>query len=128
MKNDWNWYAGRDEETFSVGPCADREEAIQQGKDYFDEDGFFIVEATKAVWAPPVADRIITDMLENSDDLFSEDYPELTGTVEQQMLAESELQRLLDEWMDKYRDIIFPTPWAFAASRNAEYIPGVSDD
>ena len=125
MEDIWKWYAGRDEERYVVGPLDCREDAIADGTDNFnEEDGFHIIEATKQVFPPPSANRIIEDMFENADDLFciEDEYPEQCGTKEQQDAAEAELQVMLNDWMGKWREQIFPTPWVFGKTRNAEYI------
>ena len=124
MTDNWKWYAGRDGENFDTGPFDCREDAIADATDnYNDEDGFHIVEATKPAFPPPSAESIIDDMFERaSDDLFGDDYPEPCGSTEKQKQAELELQAYLNLWMDKWRSEIFPTPWAFGKTRNADYI------
>lgn len=41
---DWRWWAGDNEERYSVGPCDTREEAIAEARGY-DFDPIFVIEA-----------------------------------------------------------------------------------
>lgn len=126
MDDDWKWYAGDNDESLTLGPFDSREAAIAEGTDYFADcaDWLHILEAQKATFPPPSAHWIILDMFENaSEGLFGEDYPEPLGTQEQHDEAEAELQALLNSWMDKWRNEIFPTPWTFNKIRNHDVIP-----
>jgi len=46
MDSDWGWWAGRDEELFTVGPCPTKEEAI---KEAFDSGSYYEIEID-GVW------------------------------------------------------------------------------
>ena len=129
MSEIWKWYAGSDEENYTLGPFDCREDAVAEAECLYDDDGgFHIVEATKPAFPPPSADRIIEEMYERAaDDLFGDDYPEPCGTKEQQDEAGAELQTLLNIWMDRWREQVFPTPWAFGKTRNGEYITIAKD-
>jgi hypothetical protein len=119
----WQWWSGPDDEIYRCGPCATREEAISEAQsNYDDAEVIYVVEATSQIWPAPSARSVIDDMFENSDDLFSEDYPEPIGTDAQMQEAESELQAALDCWMEKWRHVIFPEPTRFGRTRNEEAI------
>jgi hypothetical protein len=123
----WQWYAGRDEETFTVGPCSTRDDIIAEAQCDFCGEGFHIVEATKGTmqrWLPS-GSEIVEQMFERSSDdgAFGEDYGEPTGAAEEQAAADADLDAVLLSWYGRHKDI-FPVPWEFAASRNAEWIAG----
>lgn len=113
------WWAGSRDEWYEVGPCASREEAISEGRAYFDTD-FHICEAeTKSITLN--ADRLIEDQYFDSEDLFSyEDGSEADrrdGAAE----ADKELQALLDDWLARHSHT-FVQPTLFAWTANKECI------
>ena len=123
---EWQWWASRDEEQYLVGPCASREEAIEHALEDFDGEPFHIVEARKGSmirWVPKAA-RIIEIMAESADDdgAFGEDdYCEPVGSAEAVSAAEADLDGLLAAWFSRHA-AVFPEPWAFAATRNGEWV------
>ncbi len=128
--DNWSWWASRDEENYTVGPEDTREAVIAAGATDFDGEAFHIVEALKgsmARWLPK-AERIIEIMAEASDDdgAFGEaDYCELVGSAEAVSAAEADLNAALSGWFARHAGI-FPTPWAFFRTRNAELIPATN--
>lgn len=128
----WSWWAGRDEEWMTVGPEATREDAIAQAIDDIGEGegDFTVMEARMhAIYfdAASIIDNAYEGWADNCDLFSSEhDAPEPQGTKEEQMVAEDELQALLDAWVDKHRHT-FPTPNMFAATRNQEWISNTVD-
>ena len=130
MESDWEWWAGNNDENYQIGPCASRDEALEEACDYFgdDADTIFLIEATRAQWWSPRASTVIDELLNNCDDLFADDWPDLCGTKERRAEAEGELQSALDVWMNKWRDEIFPTPTRFASTRNSEAVSVASAD
>jgi len=122
----WAWYASRDEETYLVGPESSREAVIQAATQDFDGEPFHIVEACKGSMSRyiPTGKRIIEWMVECSDDegAFGEDdYCELVGSAEAIAAAEADAAQVLSEWFARH-SAIFPTPWAFLATRNGEWV------
>lgn len=122
----WQWWASRNEEQYLVGPCGTREEAIQSATEDFDGEPFHIVEACKGSMAAflPSGERLIEWMTEYADDngAFGEDdYCELVGKPEAITAAEADATAVLTDWFTRH-SAIFPEPWAFAATRNGEWI------
>lgn len=122
----WQWWASRNEEQYLVGPEDSREAVIQAGIEDFDGESFHIVEARKGSMAGylPSGQRLIEWMTEGADDngAFGEDdYCELTATPEAIEAAEADVEAVLADWFKRH-SAIFPEPWAFAATRNGEWI------
>lgn len=119
----WQWYAGHDGETYSLGPEPTRDAILSVGRDDYGGDAFYIVEATKGTMQEylPSATDVIEMMQERADNdgAFGDDYCEITGSVK---AAEADLDQLLRDWYARHA-AIFPTPWKFASSRNEEIIP-----
>lgn len=128
----WSWWAGADEEYLTIGPCATKEEAIEEAlSDIGEGEGDFIVLEAVIQEISLSASAILDNAYEHwSDcsDLFSmeHDAPEPRGSKEDQKAAETELQALLDAWVAKWRHTL-PEPTVFAASRNQETIPNTAD-
>lgn len=128
----WAWWAGRDEEWLTVGPCATRDDAVAEAiSDIGEGEGDFVVmEAVLHAISFDAASIIDAAYERWSDDgdLFSLDHdgPEPQGSAEDQKAAETELQTFLDGWTDRWRRT-FPTPNMFAASRNCETIRNTVD-
>jgi len=121
----WQWYAGGDGESYPVGPEDSREAIIEAGRENYGEDAFYIIEAAKGSMEQylPSAGDIIEQMCERADDngAFGEDYCEITTDTKE---VEAKLDAVLKGWFDRH-SIIFPTPWAFDSTRNAETIPAI---
>lgn len=126
-EHNWEWWAGSNEEHYSLGPFTSRDEAIAEAEDYYDGDeGFFIIEAVRASRAQliPPAYRVIEDALECAADegAFGEDCDfDLLGSKEEQREAFKALDGALADWLEKFGNIL-PHPYRFDASRNGEYI------
>lgn len=124
---DWKWYAGPDDESYSLGPFDTRAEAIAAGQSEI-EKRFHIIEACKgdmSRWLPS-GERIIEAMAEAADEdgAFGEnDYCELKGSAEAIAAAEADLASTLRAWFER-QAAIFPKPWLFEASRAGEWIEG----
>jgi hypothetical protein len=124
----WQWYYGQSDEAYTGGPCADRQEAVESGEHEFDGEPFFIIEAAKGSMMKflPSAERIIDDTLERADDddAFGDNYAERARDA---TAAEADLDALLKGWFERHK-AIWPTPWAFAATRNSEEITPAAAD
>jgi len=118
----WEWWAGDNEEFYQSGPHGSRGAAILAGRADFGPDRqLFVIEAASGRWSPPDADTIINEMMENADDLFVEETPDLEGPADDLDEAKAELQLALNHWFRRH-STIFPTPTSFAATRNAEIL------
>jgi hypothetical protein len=128
----WHWWAGRDEEWLTVGPCNAREDAIAEAVCEFGEgEGDFVILEGVMHEISLSASSIIDDAYNrwaDDSDLFSSesDAPEPCGSKEEQKAAESELQALLDAWVAKWRHTL-PTPDMFASTRSLETIRNTVD-
>ncbi len=125
----WEWYWSLDEENYK-GPEATRENAIEMGREDADGAPFFIMEACKGNLTGPSADTIIGNWIENELDngTWGDDGDgDMLGTPEEQKAATAELDALLDAWWAKHANL-FPGPWVFNGTRNAEMIPGEDGD
>ncbi|MFC3569170.1 hypothetical protein [Paracoccus simplex] len=136
----WQWWAGRDDENFSFGPCNTREEAIRLAV----EDGMceessaddpevwenhiHLIEAQQAPLR--LADWIGTDtLLERADEAVADsdrvcyehdDGPWFEATTEQEADLAARLRRACDEWQTAH-GLTF-TCRTFSASCNAEFV------
>ena len=124
----WSWWASLDEEHYTVGPCSNRDQIIEAGREDFDGRTFFIVEATKPDKRRliPTAERIVCDALEAAadDGEFGEDGDfDLLGKPEDTATAFAEMDAAIAAWVDRWKRIL-PKPWKFSATRNAEAIVG----
>ena len=125
--SEWKWWAGRNEEWMTVGPCDTREEAISEAIDDIGEGegDFIVIEAIMheiSISASDVIDRCYDVWADG--DMFSHEHdgPEPQGSKQDQKAAEADLQAALDAWVSKWRHTL-PTPNMFAAQRNEETIP-----
>jgi hypothetical protein len=128
----WSWWAGRDEEWLTIGPCNTRDDAIAEGlSDIGEGEGdFVILEGIMhdiRLDASSIIDNAYDHWADDSD-LFSteHDAPEPKGSKEDQKAAEDDLQSLLDAWVAKWRHTL-PTPNMFASTRNQETIRNTVD-
>ncbi len=123
--NNWKWYAGSNDEYYSVGPCDTRQEAIDEGRGNFGhESGFYIIEAEKVnlTLADYIgADVVLEEAEERACDLGDEDgTPIFDVTEDQEKDLISHLRNACDAWQTKH-NLIF-VPWHFTNSSNAEFI------
>jgi hypothetical protein len=122
-----SWWSGRNPEFYTSGPHDTREEAILAGREEFEGQGFYIVEAAM-IEIRLSASRLLDDQYFDSDELFHEDgrEPDRCGNHK---AADAELQDILNAWLLRHRDT-FVAPSKFAWTRGAEFIPAgaVSDE
>ena len=119
------WWAGRDDENFTVGPCSTREEAIERGNEDFDE-GFYIVEA----YQRPVdfaemfnADDAIARWLEDDDQVCTEDgEAPFDLTADQLHDLQTSVRLTIRNWAIR-SDLANLKVYWFAGQRNEEHIP-----
>jgi hypothetical protein len=118
----WAWWAGRNEEWFTVGPEDSRSDVVEIAQGEFDGEPFYIIEAQRGALTLN-AERLLNEQYFEADDLFDFEHsePDRCGGADQIAAADAELQALLDGWCDRWRHT-FTTPTLFAASRNREHI------
>ena len=121
-----DWWAGSSEEWYQVGPCTSREEAIEEGRAYFDDgEGFHICEAKQHQLKFDARTLIDSQYFEN-EDYFTYDDGSDPDRLEGSDQADLELQRLLDDWLDRHRKT-FVQPTIFAWTKNKEFIEASED-
>lgn len=138
-KDGWKWFAGTNDEYFSIGPHETRDEAIETARqdacgEFQDEDGVWkvgvhVVEARQ----DPLRLSIFIDvdhMLERAEEDVSEsefvnydygdDGPFFSATQDQEADLAARIKRVCDEWQDAHG--LAYVPRAFSASRNHDYV------
>lgn len=142
--NGWAWWAGRDEEYQTVGPCSTREEAIEAAIDaefnfeWANEEKtrfsvrFNVCEARNEPLR--LADWLVDDPLEyaedqvwNSDRTSSEydDGPFFKCTPEQEEDLRERLRRACDEWQAEH-GLVFKCH-TFSDVRSGEWVTAERD-
>lgn len=136
----WEWYAGEDDETVGVGPCATRQDAIDEavrcgfGLDVDKSNGvrsysFTVLEATKA----PVElsscvdfDCFIESLTERVDENHGDvaEAGSIFDTDQWNSDQARDLQAMIEAtvaaWQAKHSIVI--EPWLFTATRNQETV------
>lgn len=140
MDNGWKWFAGGNDEYFSIGPCDTRDEAIAEATqdcsgEFQDEAdgkwkvGIHLVEArqdplrlSRFVDVERMLERAEEDVSEsdmvNYD--FGDDGPFFKATPVQENDLEARIKKACDEWQDAHS--IAYKPHTFSASRNHDYV------
>lgn len=133
-KESWQWWAGRSEEWMDLGSYQTRDDAIAGGINSIGEgEGDFVILEARSLVPPPLdADTIINDYFEHlgdSGDYYSGegDYPEWLLPLDQQKIAETELQQLLTAWSEKWLVNNMNDPDMFGETRNQETIRNTVD-
>ena len=127
IEREWGWYQARFENGSYSGPHATREDAIAEGRQDWDEDGFYIAEATN----PPVrlADWIgATYLLECADErIFDNDRASsewddtiFSATKEQEADLIARIKGACDQWQAAH-GLTFHC-CSFEDMRNCEFI------
>lgn len=135
MSNDvWQWWAGRNEEWMDLGSYSTRDDAIAGGKRGVGEgEGDFVIMEARQLTPPSLdADTIINDYFEylgDSSDYYSgqSDYPEWLLPIDEQKVAEAELQQFLTAWSEKWLIKHIPNPDIFGDTRNSELVRNTAD-
>lgn len=134
MGENWHWWAGRNEELMDLGSYSTRDDAVAGGKREIGEgEGDFVIMEARQLFPPPLdADTIINDYFENMGDSFDYysgegDYPEWLLPLDQQKVAEVELQEFLTAWSEKWLIKNMPQPDMFGDTRNRETIRNTVD-
>ena len=117
-KPGWVWWSGSNEEFFSNGPFATRDEAV----DALDEERGYVIEAVPYALKFD-ASRLLEDQYFECEDYYSGEHGEAdrVGKPEEIAEADAELQALIDAWTAKWKHT-FVAPEMFASSNPAEFI------
>lgn len=127
----WQWWAGRDEEYFTVGPENTREAIIQAATNDFDGEPFCIVEAYKG---PPSFDAFdARDVIEQIDSCNEDRVdPDGDGTIfigdldkDQLMDLEDRLHKAVLAWVEANK--IKTEVWSFDNMRHREDVTPVKE-
>jgi hypothetical protein len=124
----WEWYVGHTDESYSSGPFATREEAVQVAKEEF--EGGYIIEAYKQPLDLPAffeVDRFLEDFEDNNYEHGSENGdPLIDISPAQEKELEEMVRQAIKNWQTR-NGLVF-LPWAFTDTRNEEYIHGEVED
>ncbi|ASV86493.1 hypothetical protein CES85_1036 [Ochrobactrum quorumnocens] len=135
----WQWWGGRDEEWFTIGPCESKEEVIQLAIDervgeFFSDDGkwYVAVHVIEAQQEPVKlsdyildADRLLQSAEESlaESDRASAEYdegPYFDATGDQISDLDKRTRLACDEWQHSHGLKFVPS--TFSASRNREHV------
>lgn len=120
------WYASRDGEAYTVGPCDSRDEVIQTARTDFDSAPFWVVEATQDPLK--LSDTISGgDVLVEAQEGAWDEHAEPGGDPIGDDVTDAQiddltarLRRAADEWQAAHR-IVF-VPWMFTRMENLEKV------
>lgn len=117
------WWAGTSDEYMNIGgPYDTREEAIAEGRAHQEGERFYILRAALMSWAAPDASHVLDNFVDDNIDAFFEgDFPGFDGGKEAEKAAEADLQKVLNEWMDRHKAMLPPTT-AFDGISDGEWI------
>lgn len=123
-KRNWQWWYSDNEERWN-GPCLDRDEAIEMGRDYYDDESFMVMEACQGDLHLHLDAYTVSEWLdENNHDLTDPDGDTVLvgiATEKQQRALVSALNIVIDHWI--VENNIHTKAWSFKAQRNQETIP-----
>ena len=119
-EQEWKWYSGSNEETFSDGPFDTREQAI----DALDGYGGYIVLARKVPQRLSQffhADTFLENAEDSAYDMANEDGDPLFDiSSDQQADLEARVRAAIEAW--QYAHNLTFMPWAFNGTKNLERI------
>lgn len=130
---DYKWWAGRDEEHFSLGPFDTREQAIDEGRSEFYDDegpGFHIIEAAKRLLDVSKfmsAAQFVENLLERVDEDIIDEHgnedgdPMLDPTPEQEKDLAAMFKATFGAWQLKHKIVV--EPYVFTHTRHREHVP-----
>jgi hypothetical protein len=132
----WFWYAGQNEEWFTVGPCDCKEQAIDEAVDsnigeFQDEDGkwFLGIHVLEAAKDDVLLSKYfdVESAIENANERLGEDdYSEYVDpsffdmTPQQEQDLVERIKQTIDNWQQEH-NLVFKTNM-FTKTRNEEYI------
>ena len=117
----WYWWAGSDEERYTVGPRSSRAEAISDGITEFAGEPFYIIEAKhgRAHWRIIDADRLAERFDEANEEMADPDGDGLAAEITD--AAWNELAERLNNVCEAWGREKSIQVWGFSKSRNAEH-------
>ena len=125
-KDNWMWWAGRDDELYSLGPFDTREEAFRSGQECYSEEGFHIVEAIQIRDVRLAAQFDAHDFLERVEDEACDEYSGPGGDtvfdmdVKQRDRMQVAVRDAIEAWQTAER-LTFKS-FMFQRQRNEEFI------
>lgn len=125
-EENWKWYSGDNDESYSYGPFDNREEAIDEARGgYGDDVGIFVIAAIKGeirLRDYIGASHILEEAEERAYDMRNPDGDNniFDVTREQEKDLAVMLKTACDAWQIKH-GLRF-APWFFTATRNEEFI------
>ena len=121
----WKWYSGSDDETFTNGPFDFRDDAIEALDGY----GGYVIEARKddlRLSSHFSADDFIEAAEEAVYDMANEDGdPIFDVPSDKQADLQLRVRAAIDAWQDAH-GLMF-VPWLFSGQRNLEHIAPTGD-
>ena len=117
-----NWWYSQDEERWN-GPCSDREEAIELGRDEYPEESFMVMEAETGDYDLRLdSDTILERIADRNEDRSDPDGdPPLYGTAPAQKKdLEAHVNNAIKRWAAKNR--IDTRAWCFTKQGKPETI------
>lgn len=128
----WMWWAGRDDERYTVGPCETKEQAIEGGREDFDGDSFCIIEAIQNDDIR-LADTLDGDyLLEIAEEKAYDEYADPEGdslifdlSTDQVKSFGAAIKEAIEAWQNA-EGLTFKS-FLFSKTRNFEVIAGQDD-
>lgn len=117
---EWKWYAGRNEETFSEGPFDTREQAIAELDGYA---GFVLLARKVPLRLSQFfhADTFLENAEDSAYDMANEDGDPLFDiSSDQQADLEARVRAAIEAW--QYAHGLTFEPWSFTGTKNLERI------
>jgi hypothetical protein len=123
----WQWWHSHDGGERYHGPCASREDAISDGRDYADGESFIICEATKGSLRAFISERVGEWLDENNEELGDPDGDPISAniTTAQWQDLQTRLDATALEWIKAHN--LDRHVFTFDETRNEEDIEGVDD-
>lgn len=122
MMNEWKWYAGSNEETFSEGPFDTREQAISALDGY----GGYVILARRVPQRLSQffdADTFLENAEDSACDMANEDGDPLFDiSSDQQADLEARVRAAIEAW--QYAHGLTFEPWSFTGTKNLERVEG----
>ncbi|WP_341207252.1 hypothetical protein [uncultured Sphingomonas sp.] len=115
----WQWWSGANDEWYTNGPFATREEAVAA----LDGDGGYVIEAKHPDPVSFSASALIEAQYLEDNDYFDFDHsePDRKGPADKIAAADAELQTMLDDWCSRHADT-FVRGNLFGEQRNGDRI------
>lgn len=117
------WWYSQDEDRWN-GPCSDREEAISEGRDNYNGEGFMVMEADTGDYDMTLDSAHILEKLADQNEDRGDpdgDAPLYQVTPTQSADLEAMVSSAIKRWVSKHRIDI--RAWCFKTQGKPESIP-----